>query len=95
MGERKVVLGMILVLRMVINSRLKWLRQQGCPWDSTTTSSASQADHLEVLTWARMNDCVEDRFRVLTSESAGRLDVMEWMWRQREILITSRQAGIK
>lgn len=36
---------------------LKWLREQGCPWDWQTCAQAARGGHLEVLTWARSNGC--------------------------------------
>ena len=34
---------------------LQWARAHGCPWDSTTCSSAAFGRRLEVLQWARAN----------------------------------------
>eukprot|EP00611_Tribonema_gayanum_P027248 TRINITY_DN6676_c0_g1_i1.p1 TRINITY_DN6676_c0_g1~~TRINITY_DN6676_c0_g1_i1.p1 ORF type:complete len:161 (-),score=27.16 TRINITY_DN6676_c0_g1_i1:34-516(-) len=34
---------------------LQWLRQNNCPWDRLTCSSAAENGHLEVLQWARAN----------------------------------------
>ena len=36
---------------------LRWLRENGCPWDFTTCSSAAKNGHLEVLQWACENGC--------------------------------------
>ena len=31
---------------------LKWLRANGCPWDTNTPSVAYKAGHFELLKWA-------------------------------------------
>ena len=39
---------------------LKWLRENGCPWDEETCAYAARGGHLEVLKWARENGCPWD-----------------------------------
>jgi hypothetical protein len=34
---------------------LKWLRENGCPWDWYTRANAAWKGHVEVLRWARDN----------------------------------------
>jgi hypothetical protein len=36
---------------------LKWARENECPWDAETCSSAARAGHLDILKWARENEC--------------------------------------
>ena len=36
---------------------LQWLRDQGCPWDSYTWSTAFKNGHIETANWARANGC--------------------------------------
>ena len=36
---------------------LKWARENGCPWNADTCSSAASGGHLEILKWARENGC--------------------------------------
>jgi hypothetical protein len=36
---------------------LKWVRSEGCPWDSSTCFGAAQNGHLEILKWARSKGC--------------------------------------
>ena len=36
---------------------LKWLRENGCPWNGYTCAYAAMNGHLEVLKWARENGC--------------------------------------
>ena len=35
---------------------LKWLRANGCPWDSHTWYHAAKSDH-EMVEWLRANGC--------------------------------------
>ena len=39
---------------------LKWARENGCQWNSSTCSNAASGGHLEVLKWARDNGCKWD-----------------------------------
>jgi hypothetical protein len=34
---------------------LKWVRENGCPWDEMTCASAAEDGHIELLRWAREN----------------------------------------
>jgi len=36
---------------------LKWARENDCPWDHNTITSANKNGHHEVATWARTNGC--------------------------------------
>jgi hypothetical protein len=59
---------------------LKWARDNGCPWDEETCSSAAMAGELEVLKWARDNGCllvVEDC--LYYAEEADHVEVMNWL----------------
>ena len=38
---------------------LKYLRQEGCPWDAMTIVSAHGCDQLEVADWAKEQGCPE------------------------------------
>ena len=37
---------------------LQWLREQGCPWDETTTIMAAKMGHHEMLEWLLDNGCL-------------------------------------
>ena len=36
---------------------LKWLRENDCPWGTSTCAYAALGGHLEVLKWLRENGC--------------------------------------
>jgi Ankyrin repeats (many copies) len=36
---------------------LKWLRDQGCPWDNNTINQAARKGHTHIIEWARANGC--------------------------------------
>ena len=45
---------------VVSKERLKWARENGCPWDKGVCSAAARGGHLEVLQYARANGCPWD-----------------------------------
>ena len=54
------VLGMKILVRGHLEI-LKWARENGCPWNEDTYSSAAKNGHLEVLKWLRENRCPWDK----------------------------------
>ena len=57
---------------------LKWLRENGCPWDSCTCYSAAKGGHLEVLKWLRENGCPWDSNTCAHAAQGGHLEVLKW-----------------
>ena len=57
---------------------LKWLRENGCPWDSCTCYSAAKGGHLEVLKWLRENGCPWDSNTCDFAAKGGHLEVLKW-----------------
>jgi hypothetical protein len=41
---------------------LKWLRENGCPWNENTCINAAQIGNFKILKWARDNGCPWDEF---------------------------------
>ena len=39
---------------------IKWLKENGCPWDTRTCTFAALNGHLEVLKWLKENGCPWD-----------------------------------
>jgi hypothetical protein len=63
---------------------LKWARENGCPWDEQTCSSAATGGHLEVLKWARANGCPWERVgRARLAAKGGHLEAAEVGARER------------
>ena len=61
---------------------LKWLRNEGCPWDEWTCSAAANVGHLEVLKWLRKeNDppCPWDEWTCSNAAEYGHLEVLKWL----------------
>jgi hypothetical protein len=57
---------------------LRWVRQQGCPWDRSFCKAAAQGGHLAVLQWLRQEGCP---FNCSTCEAAargGHLEMLQW-----------------
>ena len=57
---------------------LKWLRENGCPWDEETCRYAAYGGHFEVLKWARANDCPWDKTTCTRAAEGGQLEVLKW-----------------
>ena len=60
---------------------LKWLRDEGCPWDERVCTCAARGGHLEVLKWLRAEGCPWDEGACsLTASYGGHREVLEWLW---------------
>ena len=57
---------------------LKWLRENGCPWDEETCRYAAYGGHFEVLKWARANDCPWNEYTCAYAAKGGHLEVLKW-----------------
>ena len=57
---------------------LKWLRENGCPWDDWTCLYAAEYGHLEVLKWVRENGCPWDEDTCALAAWNGHLEVLKW-----------------
>jgi len=57
---------------------LKWVRVNGCPWDSQTCSNAARNGHLEILQWLRTNGCPWDRWTCAYAAWNGHLEILQW-----------------
>ena len=56
---------------------LQWLRQNGCSWNSETSSGAAKGGHLSVLQWVRENGCEWDRYTCSAAAGGGHLTVLQ------------------
>jgi hypothetical protein len=63
---------------VISKERLKWARENGCPWGAGTCSSAAGGGHLEVLQWARENGCPWNEGTCSSAAHGGHLDVLQW-----------------
>lgn len=59
-------------------SILKWLRSNGCKWDSTTMALAARGGHLEILKWSMRNGADWDSSCCTWSAWGGHLEVLQW-----------------
>ncbi len=57
---------------------LKWLREQGCPWNKNTCSYAAERGQLEVLKWAREHGCPWDEYTCHLAAREGHLELLKW-----------------
>jgi hypothetical protein len=58
---------------------LKWLHEQGCPWDEETFRYAACCGSIEVLEWLYQNNCPWDSETFGFAAELGTLDVMKWL----------------
>ena len=58
---------------------LKWMRENGCPWDKFTCSAAAHGGQLEVLQWARANRCPWDEYTCTCAARRGNLQLLQWL----------------
>ncbi len=58
---------------------LKWLRENGCPWDTETCNEAAMAGHREMLQWAVDNGCPWDEEACASAARGGNLEVLQWL----------------
>ena len=63
---------------VVSKERLKWARENGCPWGEGVCSAAARGGHLEVLQYARANGCLWDETTCSAAALGGHLDVLQW-----------------
>ncbi len=57
---------------------LKWLRQKGCPWDTSTCEAAAFGGYLEILRWAHLNRCPWDEMTSASAAGRGHLEILQW-----------------
>ena len=58
---------------------LKWLRDNGCPWDASTCFQAASGGHLNVLKWLRNNGCPKNAGASARAASEEHLEVLKWL----------------
>ena len=63
---------------VVSKERLKWARENGCPWDKDVCSAAARGGHLEALQYAHANECPWDEGTCSAAAANGHLDVLRW-----------------
>ena len=67
--------------QMALNGKLeslKFLRENGCPWDETTCSSAAKNGHLECLKYARANGCPWDETTCHNAAENSQLECLKY-----------------
>ena len=57
---------------------LKWLKANGCGWNSYTCHVAAAGGHLSCLQWARDNGCDWDSWTCFHAAAGGHLSVLKW-----------------
>jgi hypothetical protein len=57
---------------------LKWLRENGCRWDTETCCKAAGSGHLHILKWARKNGCDWSESTCAFAAGGGHLNVLKW-----------------
>jgi len=58
---------------------LKWLRANGCEWNSEVSEIAARDGYLEILKWLRANECPFDDALCSAAAASGHLEVLKWL----------------
>lgn len=58
---------------------LRFLREQGCPWDIGTAHNAAHNGQLDTLKWAIANQCAVDETVMAQAATHGHLDVLKYL----------------
>ena len=59
---------------------LKYLRENGCPWDEQTCLAAAEMGHLDVLKYAHENGCpLTWQGHCYLAAEGRHLDVLQWL----------------
>ncbi len=58
---------------------LKWLYENGCPWDEWRCAYAAEGGHLEMLKWLHENGCPWDEWSCAYVAGEGHLEVLKWL----------------
>ena len=62
---------------------LKWLREEGCPWEEETCSEAAKGGHLNVLKYAHENGCPWNEETCMYAAEEGHLHVLKYAVKHR------------
>lgn len=57
---------------------LKWIAENGCPFDETFCEELAKKGRLNILRWARNLQCPWDKRTIVGAEAAGWKDVAAW-----------------
>jgi hypothetical protein len=58
---------------------LKWLRENGCPWNECACSYAAENGHLDMLKYLRSNGCPWNKWMCEYAARNGHLDVLKYL----------------
>jgi hypothetical protein len=58
---------------------IKWMKQEGCPWGTSTFREASGFGNIEMMEWIRDNGCPFDESSIIYASSNGKLDAVKWL----------------
>lgn len=61
---------------------IKWLRSQGCVWDSQTCNYATQKDKINIFKWLRQQGCPWDEWTCRHLVVKGNLEGLKWAKRE-------------
>jgi len=57
---------------------LKWLRENGCPWDWQSCAMAAKGGHLDILKWLREQGCPWNETTCSSAAEGDCLEVLQW-----------------
>ena len=58
---------------------MKWLRENGCPWDASTFAGAARQGDLDNMKWLHENKCPWDDITFQNAVQSGYIDNLIWL----------------
>jgi hypothetical protein len=66
------------IIKMGYLDVLKWVRENGRPWDDHTCVYAAYGGHLDMLKWVRENGCPWDKDTCIAAAEKGQFELLKW-----------------
>jgi hypothetical protein len=57
---------------------LQWVRENGCPWNSSTCACAAKSGNFDALKWARENGCPWGTMTCAYAAKSGNMNTLKW-----------------
>jgi hypothetical protein len=58
---------------------MKWLKEQGCPWSSSTFAFAVEHGNINIMVWLKEQLCPWSGNTFASAASHGNLDNLKWL----------------
>ena len=62
---------------------LKWLRQEGFPWDHSTCYAAAESGNLELFNWVVENKCMWHKYTSNAAALGGNIEIFKYAYKRK------------